>query len=326
MPAAKIVHEHPDAQRLQLRQYAPSRIDVLDEKILRHLQRQPLRIEAKRLEHVRDLSDQAAFDELPNGKVHPHRFGCIVLMLAPPQLTLSAGLLEYPAADVRDQSRLLGDVNEFGWWNQSALGMLPAQQGLDGDDAPRIKRHDGLIVKPELISLERAPQIRLETQTSHGLFVHARVEYLESGASLLFRAVERQVRAAKQMLRMIIRLAVHGDAQTHRRECLVLADANRGLERRLQSLGNASRVTRLTYVLEQERKFVATEAREHIERPKATREAPRHFEQQLVSGDVAKAVVDRLEIVEIEEQHAEALVRIATRALDRDSHALDEEC
>src|SRR3989440_5981471 len=41
---------------------------------------------------------------------------------------------------------------------------------------------------------------------------------------------------------------------------------------------------------------------------------------------MSEAVVDRLEVVEVEEQHAEAFVRIAPRALDSDAYTLDEEC
>src|SRR6185312_671631 len=48
-------------------------------------------------------------------------------------------------------------------------------------------------------------------------------------------------------------------------------------------------------------------------------------EQELVSGDVAEAVVDRLEVVEVEEEHPEALVGVAARALDGDANPLDEE-
>ena len=48
-------------------------------------------------------------------------------MLAPPELTLATGLLEYPAADVRDDPRLFGDVNELARRNETALGMLPPE-------------------------------------------------------------------------------------------------------------------------------------------------------------------------------------------------------
>src|SRR5438552_2797219 len=41
---------------------------------------------------------------------------------------------------------------------------------------------------------------------------------------------------------------------------------------------------------------------------------------------MSEAVVDRLEVVEVEEQHAEAFLRIAPRALDSDAYTLDEEC
>ncbi len=131
----------------------------------------------------------------------------------------------------------------------------------------------------ELISLERAAEIGLETKTSDRLFVHPRIEHLESRASLLFCAVERQVGAAQHVLRMIVRITVDGDPETHRRERFILTNANWCLQRRLQPLRDARRVARLANVLEEKRELVAAEAGEHVQRAKTAGEPSRYFEQ-----------------------------------------------
>ena len=50
--------------------------------------------------------------------------------------------------------------------------------------------------------------------------------------------------------------------------------------------------------------FVATQSRNRIAKPHIVLDPPRHFHQQLVADIVAARVVERFEVVEVEEQHA----------------------
>ena len=106
-------------------------------------------------------------------------------------------------------------------------------------------------MQAKLISLQRSSEIGLESKPSYGFLVHARIEHLKARASLLFRTVQREIRAAQQMLRVVIGLAVHRDPETHRRIRFVFSDSDRRLQRGLQTLGNARRVARLANVLEE---------------------------------------------------------------------------
>src|SRR6476646_8121185 len=163
---------------------------MFDQQILGHLERQPLRLEAECLQHIRHLPHQTALDQLSNREVDPHRLRRIVAVLAAPHLALTARLLEHPAADFRDETRLFGDVNEIAWRHQTALWMFPTQQCFDSDDSPTVQRDNGLVVHTELIPLERSAKVGLEAKPSHGFLVHARIEDLETSASLLFRTIE----------------------------------------------------------------------------------------------------------------------------------------
>src|SRR4029079_4687891 len=111
--AAEIVHEDANAEPIQLAERPQRHIDVLDEEILRDFQRQPLGLEAECLEDLCDLAHEAALRELPHREVYPHRLRRIVAVLAPPDLALPTRLLEHPPADVADEARLLGDVDEL---------------------------------------------------------------------------------------------------------------------------------------------------------------------------------------------------------------------
>ena len=49
---------------------------------------------------------------------------------------LATGFLNHPATEGHDQSRLISQWNELGRMEQSALGMIPAEQGLNRQDPP----------------------------------------------------------------------------------------------------------------------------------------------------------------------------------------------
>ena len=57
--------------------------------------------------------------------------------------------------------------------------------------------------------------------------------------------------------------------------------------------------------VQQNGEFVAAEPRQRISRAQARLEPPRHRGQQLVADQVAEAVVDELETIEVEIQHGE---------------------
>src|SRR5207248_4622525 len=67
---------------------------------------------------------------------------------------------QHPATDRDDQSRLLRERNEVERRDFAALGMLPAQKGLDADDLRRIEADNRLERKRELLGGECLPQLR----------------------------------------------------------------------------------------------------------------------------------------------------------------------
>ena len=93
---------------------------------------------------------------------------------------------------------------------------------------------------------------------------------------------------------------------------------DRRRERVEQALGDVRAASSAGDVLEQDRELVAAEPRERCPR-RAARLGRRSRDraQQLVAGRVAEAVVDRLEVVEVDEQHRELVARGAAVARER---------
>ena len=81
-------------------------------------------------------------------------------------------------------------------------------------------------------------------------------------------------------------------------------------ERVVDALGQRGRTGVVVGRGGNDRELVAAEPGDHVVLPNARREALRDHREQLVAGGVAQAVVDRLEVVEVDEEHGEVLAAL----------------
>ena len=98
----------------------------------------------------------------------------------------------------------------------------------------------------------------------------------------------------------------------------------RRLERVAHALGDLPRLVGARKVLEQDGELVAAEPRSGVLGTQAAGQPLRGRAQQLVADRVAEAVVDRLEVVEIDEHHGELTV-VAPGARERQCEAILEQ-
>jgi hypothetical protein len=75
-----------------------------------------------------------------------------------------AGLGQHPPAEGADDPAALGEVQEAGRRQQAQLRVLPAHEGLVADDRGVAEREDRLVEGPQLVRLERHPQVVLQLQ------------------------------------------------------------------------------------------------------------------------------------------------------------------
>ena len=78
----------------------------------------------------------------------------------------------------------------------------------------------------------------------------------------------------------------------------MLADHDRGVDRLAQPVGDVDR-----FALHHDDELVAAESGQHVALAQRRAQPLGHDLQQLVADLVAEAVVDRLEVVEVDEQH-----------------------
>ena len=239
---------------------------------------------------------------------------------------LAAGAFLHPAPDRLDQAAVLGDRDEVAGVEQAALGVAPAHQRLEAGDLAAAQGDQRLVVELELVALERLAQLALDLEPAQRPRPHLGVEELAAGASALLGPVHRRVGVADQQVgvdRLAGRRAGHGDADAGADE--VLDPAHRvGLgEGGGDAVGDRHRLVLVGEAVDEDAELVAAEAGDDVAGPQVGAQPRRHRPQQLVAGVVAHAVVDQLEVVEVEEEDPDRRARDGA-ALERVAQRVDE--
>ena len=239
----------------------------------------------------------------------------------------AAGFAQHPAADRDDQAGLLGEGDEVARADEPALGVLPAQQRLDAAiTRPSEQPHDRLVVQLELAALECALQVGPQLEAREHARVHLGLE-------------QRGSRPCRRAWRCTWRRRRRGSARRRRRRSRVEdRDADAAAQRQLlagdrRAAGAGRRACARRPRRRSARPSRSSSRTTNSSPPKRAavslermlcRQALGDVDQGRVARAVAEAVVDRLEVVDVEEHHAE-LALLAPRAADRVAHALDEQ-
>ena len=203
--------------------------------------------------------------------------------------------------------------------------MHPPHQALEADDAAPGERHDRLVVHHELLALHRAPEIHLHLEQGDHRSVHGGVEHLVAGPPCRLGPVHGRVGVAEDIGGVTVARGAEGDADARRGHHLMGVDFE-GLRERLENaLGDPGGVARGDDVSEKHGELVAAQPRNRVPGPQAGGESPRELEQQLVSHRMSQAVVDVLEAVDVEKEHAVAGVLVPPRLLHGEAEAVHEE-
>ena len=199
--------------------------------------------------------------------------------------------------------------NEHGGQHQPAVRMLPAHQGF-GTGGMAFAVGLALVMDAELVALQALAQFGLELDpgVDHGL--HLRVEEADRVAARRLGLVHRQVCAFEQFVDVADLLVEQGNADARGGMVLVVIEFKRRRERRQDffrdRLGLAGDVFRFAAeTFQQDDELVAAVAGHRVASARHARpEAQRNLLQQHVALVVAERVVEALEAVEVDEQHA----------------------
>ena len=181
----------------------------------------------------------------------------------------------------------------------------PSAEALERGQASRAQGDDGLVVETELSALDGAAQLGLQAQASQGARVHAVVEDLEGGWALQLGAMHGGMGVAEERLRLGVGRRCGRDADGGGGKDLLAPDGHGTAESGAEAVGHADEIVRLAEVVHEDGELIAAEVGERVLGPDAGREPSGHGGEEVVSREMAEAVVDALEAVEVEDEDPE---------------------
>ena len=197
---------------------------------------------------------------------------------------------------------------------RAALAVRPARERLDAAQPAVAHVHHRLVVQLDLVAVDRAPEVGGEREALDGAGQHRRLERAVAGLAASLRRAHGEVGRAHELVGVGQVAARDGDADAGAQLEAAPAEVDRAREREQDPLGDARRAVRLGEVLDQHGELVAAEPRDGVGGAQHAPQAPAHLEQHLVAAAVAEGVVERLEVVEVDEQDGD-------RARDRGARA-----
>jgi hypothetical protein len=218
----------------------------------------------------------------------------------------AARLPEDPLADGDDQAGLLGQRDELGGGDHAALGVLPADQGLEADDPPVVEGDLRLEVDAELVALEGPVEVVLQRAAAQGAGPHGLVEDLDGAGGLALGRAAGRGGVAEAVLGRDVG-GDDGDAAAGPAEHLAAGEHERRGEHVEQALGELAGAGLVGDRLAQDGEVARLDAGQHVARPEGGPEAGRGVGEQAVAGLVAEAVVDRLQAVEVDDEDGHGL-------------------
>ena len=156
----------------------------------------------------------------------------------------------------------------------------------------------------ELGALDRAAQSLFGRESRGGGFQQFRAEHPHAAAALRLRVEERRIGRPEQAFRVAPVVREHACTEAEAHEQLAAFDDERFLETAHDPVRGELDFLGPARLFEDHDELVAAQPRAVAEVAHGRAQAIRHCLQHAVSEHVAHAVVDGLEIVEVEEVHA----------------------
>ncbi len=205
-------------------------------------------------------------------------------------------------------------MDELGGLNQAPLRRSPTSQGLEAHDPALAQVDDRLEDGDDLVTLDSPLKRNGELVTAADLRVHPG---LVVGKTLLADALRRVHRDVGVLQELIGARSGRGgsdsDAAVHSRLPAVKCQRpSKRLQKRLRDDLAAVSIGRV----EQHGELVAAEARRCVRRAHRPLDTTTDLGEHVVADRVAERVVDRLEVVEIDEQHRSRTVAACHHRFD----------
>ena len=289
-------------------------VDVSREDALGHLELDQLRRHPRLLEDP----DEARFEiwrtELRGRDVRGDDDRCEPAVEPAPEVRRRGA--QDPLAERDDQAPLLGDRNELVWQHEPALRVVPADQRLRADDAPRLHLHLRLEVEDELSARERPAEPRLRLEGLHRPERQLGPEGLEPAPFPRLGLTECRVGALHQAPRVPTVAGEERDPDTRAERDRPPSDLERAREDVPDLSDDGRAVGRVFEGDERDPELVGTDTGEDVPHGHRGGEPAGGGAEHLVSGRSPERLVEGREAVDVEDHEGKRL-RVGPRVRER---------
>ncbi|HEY5430138.1 MAG TPA: hypothetical protein VIK04_13560 [Solirubrobacteraceae bacterium] len=227
-------------------------------------------------------------------------------------------------AEFNDLAGLFGKRYEHRRWNRPAAGVRPAQQGLHASRLTVKRVDDRLIFDVQLVAFSGAGQAARQARLVLGEMQFAQVEDLVVAIAVAFCPVHREVSVVDQVPGRVAVAPGERDTDARVDPHLYARENERFSQRPIKPDGERVSLGGVVEVFAQDDELVAGQARQAVPGPQHFGQARGDGHQQLIADLVTIGVVDRLELVQIHEEHRRRVARAAP-ALKRVAQALEHQ-
>ena len=218
---------------------------------------------------------------------------------------LAAGLAQHEPVELDHQAGLLGQGDELGRGDQATVRPRPADQRLGPGHPTVVEVDDRLVVDHQLLALDRALQGGLHVVAVAHRAQHGGLEHLVGALAAALGGVHGDVGVAQQLGLVEGEALVDGDPDAGPDGDLPADQRERRPEGGDHPVGEQAGGGQVG-VLGQDGELVAAEPADGVVLAQAAAQPAGDLAQQPVAGAVAEAVVDHLEVVQVDEQHGQA--------------------
>ena len=294
----EVVDRDGDAHRLQFVQHGERPLHIAHQHAFGDFQFEIGRRQPGFIEHRTDQRRQIAFAEQAGRNID--RDVQITISRCPPAGRLVTGLAHDEPGQLRNQAGFFGERDELDRRNTAEFIAVPAHQRLEAAGAAaRIDLR--LIDDIKFFLLDGAAQGRVERQAVARRGIERFGIELELPLAQLLGMVHRRVGMAQQRFEIFAIVRIDADADAAIDAHFVAVEHDRLGHGLLNAVQDLQRVAEAAVIAKDEHELVTAVTRHGIRLAQAGLEALGGFDQQFVAGTVAKAVVHKLEVIEIDE-------------------------
>ncbi|MCY1510187.1 hypothetical protein D9M68_445570 [compost metagenome] len=267
-----------------------------------------MRADAGLLQGAQHFVRQLVVAEVEGRAVHRH--AQVVKALGAQAGQVPAGAAQHPGVEFGDETIGLGDAYEAVRREQAELRVLPAHQGFQLGHLAAVEVEDGLVVENQALVLGQGQvQFLFQLQLEGGLVLQVPAEEVQVVAAAALGLVEREVGVLEQFLAGFAIVGVEADADAGGHGDVAPAQGD-GFFHALHDPPGQRPGLRQVAEARQYAELVAAQACDHVLATQHAAHALGHHLEQLVAGVVAEAVVDALEVVDVEEHHGQRLLEL----------------